>query len=139
MGRESSLRALTSWATAAALAGVAAYPAICVHSAVTRAQTRVNAVESQANRLGDADRWLDTPVSIRIARLGPLLSSWETVGGCGAGGTGGQGVGVKWIGHDTTGGLFKAQLMGSVLAFQGGYNVVSTAYISRDLDQGKKG
>ncbi len=138
MGRESSLTVLASWATAAALAGVAAYPAICVRLAATRAQTRVDAVESQANRLGDADRWLDTPVSIRIARLGPLLSSWETVGGCGAGGTGGQGVGVKWIGHDTTGGLFKAQLMGSVLAFPGGYNVVSTAYVSRDLDQGQK-
>jgi hypothetical protein len=131
-------RTVLTWGIAVALASVAVYPAVCRLRAAASAQKRVDSLEPQAMRLAEAGKWLDTPVSMRVARLGPLLSSWETIGGCGAGGTGGQGVGVKWIGHDTTGGLFKAQLMGSLYTFSNGYNIISTAYITRDLDQGQK-
>jgi hypothetical protein len=45
----------------------------------------------------------------RVARLGPLLASWETIGGCGAGSSVGTG-GIKWIGRNVSGGLFGAQI-----------------------------
>lgn len=44
-----------------------------------------------------------------IERKGPLLASWEAVGGCGAGAASSGGVGIKWIGRNVTGGLFNAQ------------------------------
>jgi hypothetical protein len=122
---------------ALALAGVATYPTVRNAVGVTKAAARVDAVEAKVDRLGDSDAWLDSAVSLRVQRLGPLLASWETVGGCGAGGTGGQGVGVKWIGHSTTGGLFNAQLMASFVTLPNGYNLISTAFITRDLDQGQ--
>jgi hypothetical protein len=107
-------------------------------AAARRAQARLERLQARAHSLDGGEIWLDPTVSSRVQRLGPLLASWETIGGCGAGGTGGQGVGVKWIGHDTTGGLFKAQFMGSMVTFPNGYNVISTAFITRDLDQGQK-
>jgi hypothetical protein len=42
-----------------------------------------------------------------------LLASWQTVGGCGASSATGAGVGVKWIGRGTSGGLFNVQTMSS--------------------------
>ena len=66
-------------------------------------------------------------------RLGPLLASWETIGGCGAGG-GTNGAGVRWIGRNTTGGLFQLISLnnyitipksGVTAAAQGGYNFIS--------------
>ena len=40
------------------------------------------------------------------------LTPWQCVGGCGAGGSGGIGVDVKWIGNGVTGGLIDAEAMG---------------------------
>ena len=45
----------------------------------------------------------------RVARLGPLLASWETIGGCGAGSSVGTG-GIKWIGRNVSGGLLGVQV-----------------------------
>src|SRR5260221_11957427 len=53
---------------------------------------------------------LDAALSARVSRLGSLLASWETVGGCGAGASTGTGAGVKWIGRNVTGGLFHVEL-----------------------------
>jgi hypothetical protein len=53
------------------------------------------------------------PLPARLDRLGPLLASWQTVGGCGASAATGAGVGVKWIGRNVTGGLFGVQTVGS--------------------------
>jgi hypothetical protein len=41
------------------------------------------------------------------------LTPWQCVGGCGAGGSGGTGAEVKWIGTGVSGGLIDAEVMGS--------------------------
>src|SRR2546421_12593908 len=53
-------------------------------------------------------------LSIRAMRLGGLLASWQTVGGCGAGGA--NGTGVKWIGRNTTGGMFQLMVLNNLIA-----------------------
>jgi hypothetical protein len=60
-----------------------------------------------------------------------LLASWETVGA--AGGTGGAGVGVKWIGRNTTGGLFQLITQANYTHLSNGYNFVLNTTITRDL------
>jgi hypothetical protein len=45
----------------------------------------------------------------RSQRLDGLLSSWQTVGGCGAGASTGSSTGIKWIGRGVSGGLFSLQ------------------------------
>jgi len=45
-------------------------------------------------------------VSLPLAERGPVLASWQAVGGCGSGATTGAGGGVKWIGPIVSGGLF---------------------------------
>jgi hypothetical protein len=80
-------------------------------------------------------------LSLRLARLGPLLASWETIGGCGAGG-GTAGTGIKWIGRQTTGGFFQVQTLNSFTtilptgptgAAMGGYNFISNNQITHDF------
>ena len=117
--------------------------AVCALSPViegvarSRLEQRVRALEaSRASAVELPDR-----VSLRVQRLGPLLSSWETIGGCGAGTSSGAGVGVKWIGRSTRGGLFNAQFMASYLSFgdgqnyASGYNLLLTAQVTRDLSE----
>jgi hypothetical protein len=41
------------------------------------------------------------------------LTPWQCVGGCGAGGSGGSGADVKWIGTGVSGGLIDAEVMSS--------------------------
>ncbi|MGA2506644.1 MAG: hypothetical protein ABSF80_04115 [Chitinispirillaceae bacterium] len=41
------------------------------------------------------------------------LTPWQCVGGCGAGGSGGTGAEVKWIGTGVSGGLVDAEVMGT--------------------------
>ena len=57
---------------------------------------------------------------------GPLLASWQTVGGCGAGAASGGGVGVKWIGRNVSGGLFNVQSQAS-------YTRVHSTYLEDQL------
>lgn len=85
---------------------------------------------------------LDAALSLRVQRLGPLLASWETVGGCGAGGAS-FGTGVKWIGHSTTGGLFQVVEQGNyvhlldqrgrAILHHPGDNYILTSQITRDV------
>ena len=42
-----------------------------------------------------------------------VLTPWQCVGGCGAGGSGGSGAEVKWIGTGVSGGLIDAEVIGS--------------------------
>jgi hypothetical protein len=125
-------------ALATLLAALAAYAPIAQRAASMRMAARLDRVEAGADRLADDSIAPESTVSLRVEHLGPLLASWETVGGCGAGGTGGGGVGVKWIGHNTTGGLFNAQVMSNYVTTPDGYNLTTFAQISRDLDQGQK-
>jgi hypothetical protein len=41
------------------------------------------------------------------------LTPWQCIGGCGAGGSGGTGAEVKWIGTGVSGGLIDAEVMGT--------------------------
>jgi hypothetical protein len=126
------------------LAGVlfttALAPVLATHLERRRAAARVEAVAARAARWGLA---LDPTLSLRVRALGPLLASWETVGGCGAGGGASVGTGVKWIGHSTTGGLLQVQQQGSYVHLTGnaltgsqspGYWYISTTQLARDLD-----
>jgi len=83
-------------------------------------------------------------LSLRVQGLGPLLASWETIGGCGAGGSGSGGATIKWIGRSTRGGLFQVMQTFGYLhlydvptspEFRGGYNLVSSTQITRDFSE----
>jgi hypothetical protein len=76
---------------------------------------------------------LDPAVSLRVQQLSPWLASWETIGGCGAGSTGGAGT-VKWIGRNTTGGLFQDITQANYIHFGDGYNLILTTQVSKDID-----
>jgi hypothetical protein len=119
---------------AAGALGVAAlYPALTERCARTHAEARLDALD--ASLRGSAiSAPLDPGTALRVTRLGPLLSSWETVGGCGAGSTGGTGV-VKWIGRNTTGGLFQSITQFNYIHFDNGYNLVATEQLSRDINE----
>jgi hypothetical protein len=92
-------------------------------------------LDTALRRPGAARVPFDAGTALRVARLGPLLSSWETVGGCGAGSTGGTGY-VKWIGRNTTGGLFQSISQLNYIHFNDGvgYNLVATEQITRDIN-----
>jgi hypothetical protein len=96
---------------------------------------RLEKVEARASTLAAKEAGCDTRISLRVQRLGPLLASWETVGGCGAGGTGGAGATVKWIGRNTSGGLFQWMTQGNYIHFADGYNFIVSSQITRDLGQ----
>ena len=131
------LRRCVSWGLAGILVGLLGYPPIEANLAARRAAARLATLESNPDRLTGDGEWTNASLSLRVQHLGPLLASWETIGGCGAGGTGGS-VGVKWIGHNTTGGLFHSQLMLDYLSYNNGYNLIALAQIYRDIDQKQK-
>lgn len=130
---------------AVAIVGTAAlYPTVERRWAAERTASRLTLIERNA---GDACVIAvddgNNRLSLRAQRLGPLLSSWETVGGCGAGGSG-SGAAIKWIGRNVHGGLFNViQTTGYLNLyndpksqdFHGGYNISSTTQISRDLSE----
>ncbi len=91
---------------ALALASAALFPTVSRHMARRDA---LRAVDDLAPGTAGADPAL----TLRIEHLGSLLSSWQTVGGCGAGASATGGGGVKWIGRGVTGGLFGVQLQSS--------------------------
>jgi len=135
--RTFELRQCVSWGMASVLVGLIGYPLIEARVGASQAAASLAKLEANPDRLTGDGEWMDSNLSLRVQRLGPLLASWETIGGCGAGGTGGS-VGVKWIGHNTTGGLFHSQLMLDYLSFPNGYNVTALAQIDRDIDQKQK-
>ena len=73
-------------------------------------------------------------VTPRIARLGPLLASWQTVGGCGAGASTGSASGVKWIGRGVRGGLFAVESQVNYVKMPYGYNFISSTLVSYDVN-----
>ncbi len=120
---------------AAGLLGVASlYPALEEYRARERAEARLEALDAALRGSKAPEAPLDPGTALRVTRLGPLLASWETVGGCGAGSTGGTGV-VKWIGRSTTGGLFQSISQFNYIHFSNGYNLVATEQISRDINE----
>jgi hypothetical protein len=112
---------------------LALVPAAARWRAARDASQRLDRFEADAALAGPRVA-LDPALLLRVARLGPLLSSWETVGGCGAGGTGGVGVGVKWIGRGTTGGIVQSISQSNYLQLTDGFNSITTEQITRDLN-----
>jgi hypothetical protein len=119
------------------LAAAALWPAVQARRAARDAGARVRALAAGRG----AATILDPALSLRVQRLGPWLASWETVGGCGAGGAT-VGSGVKWIGHNTTGGLFQTIMQGSFVylpsdpvthAPSPGYNYILSTQLTTDL------
>ena len=41
----------------------------------------------------------------------PQLMPWQSIGGCGAGGSGGGSSGIKWVGEGVSGGIIKLEVM----------------------------
>jgi hypothetical protein len=64
---------------------------------------------------------------------GPLLASWQSVAGCGAGPSVGTGGGVKWIGRNVRGGLFHLECQASYVKMPYGYNFVGSTLVGHDL------
>jgi hypothetical protein len=133
-------RAVPAVLLALALAGGALWPSLSTRLEARRQAARVAAMTKKTSGESLA-LCLDPALSVRLRTLSPLLASWETVGGCGAGGAGG--TGVKWIGHNTTGGLFQLNLMNNLIVIQrspipgqgnGGYNYIMNTQFSRDLN-----
>src|SRR5947207_1617943 len=114
-----------TWLVAGAFGALALYQPVTRHLAERRAAARLNALEAKLGSKTDAEAPIDPAIWLRVQRLGPLLASWETIGGCGAGSTGGAGV-VKWIGRSTTGGLFQSITQANYIHFNNGYNFVVT-------------
>lgn len=46
-----------------------------------------------------------------VSHLAPVLIPWQCVGGCGAGGSGGGSLGVKWVGEGVSGGLVEIEFL----------------------------
>jgi hypothetical protein len=63
-----------------------------------------------------------------------LLASWQTVGGCGAGSATGIG-GIKWIGHNVTGGVVHVQSQGNYTRLEGGYSFALQNQLTADLSE----
>lgn len=122
-----------TWVVAGLLLAVAAYPLVERHRAAQRhaeSARRIDVALSEGRSLRLSG---DAALSLRVSRLSGLLSSWETIGGCGAGSSTGAGGAVRWIGRSAHGGMFDQQVMASYLRLDDGYNLGLSAQFSRDL------
>lgn len=54
------------------------------------------------------------PAGAPDAAARTLLTPWQCIGGCGAGGGGGSAADIKWIGQGVSGGLIDAEAVGSL-------------------------
>jgi hypothetical protein len=162
--KRSMRRKYLAWIVAVILSGVALYPAVRMRQTNRSVSRRLQRLEAQLGQESDhlaplgpgrwpalgvlgpgrwpalgvlgPGRWppLDAALSLRVQQLGPLLASWETVGGCGAGSTGGAGS-VKWIGRSTTGGLFQDVTQFNYIHLDSGANYVLSTQVTRDLGE----
>jgi hypothetical protein len=122
--RRPSLARIPALLLAVTLAAVAAAPT------VQRASARLAVAERLAAL---APTGLDPVVAATAPTpSGPLLASWQTVGGCGAGSATGIG-GIKWIGRNVTGGLIHVQTQGNYTRLTGGYSFALQNQLSGDL------
>lgn len=124
--------AYASWLIATALTFVALYPYGSARWSAQSVASRVRRLDARLAREPDRVAALDPVVSLRVQKLGPLLASWEVVGGCGAGSSGGAGN-VKWIGRSTTGGLFQNVTQLNYIHLDTGPNFVLSTQFTRDL------
>ncbi|HEX3698391.1 MAG TPA: hypothetical protein VH374_23665 [Polyangia bacterium] len=144
--RQQSKIQTVRWAVAAVFvaAAVATYPTVARRLVAGDLSARLSGIEHHLGRTCDVavGDEATSALSIRTRRLGALLSSWQTIGGCGAGGSG-SGAAIKWIGRNVHGGLFNVTETTGYLHLNpspqdydaGGYNLSSTTQISHDLNE----
>jgi hypothetical protein len=103
------LPSLVACALAGLLAAPAARRAIDRHSV----QRRISAIGEWANGQGPMASATVAPFLAAVGSSSPALASWQTVGGCGAGGgsASAPGGGIKWIGRNVTGGAIDSQVL----------------------------
>jgi hypothetical protein len=101
---------------------------------IEAANARIGAGAGGGLACARAARELDVALAAAV-RAGATLASWASVGGCGAGASSGVGGGVKWIGRNTTGGLFHAQCQGSYVRQTDGYTYAVNSLVNRDLSE----
>ena len=119
---------------AGALCAAALYPFVSAQIAQRKNAQTLDRVQ-QKLAVQAPNRALAPAVSLRVRRLEGLLSSWETIGGCGAGTSTGAGGGIKWIGRSTSGGLFQLQSLGAYTHLSNGYILTLSNQVSRDLSE----
>jgi hypothetical protein len=130
MSKRSS-RQCVAWLIASALALVALFPSLRAWRERQELDARYARFHERLANIPDCK--LDPAISLRVQQLSPWLASWETIGGCGAGSTGGAGT-VKWIGRNTTGGWFQNITQANYIDFVDGYNLVFTSQFTKDID-----
>ncbi|MEA2696218.1 MAG: hypothetical protein QOI66_489, partial [Myxococcales bacterium] len=95
--------------SAVVLAGLLAVGAMVALTPALRQRAALRVLQSRLDRLAAhvVDYGQCAPGAVandvllpRVQRLAGLLSSWQTVGGCGAGGSGSGGATIKWIGRN---------------------------------------
>jgi hypothetical protein len=129
------MRAFGAWLVACVLAAAAGFPFLASQRAARENDARVARLKAASRQAGGLDGTLDLALSLRVSRLEGLLSSWETIGGCGAGSSNGAGGGIKWIGRSVTGGLFQLQTLATYTHLYDGYNLSFNTQVSRDLGE----
>lgn len=124
-----------AWLAAGFLCAAALYPFIVNQLAQRRNAKALEQVQRKFAARADSGCALAPAISLRERRLAGLLASWETIGGCGAGTSTGGGGGIKWIGRNTSGGLFQLISMAGYTHQKDGYILSLNTQISRDLSE----
>ena len=117
---------------------VAAGAVAVVHPAAERLRQEQRA----ASRLAALERGPDSfppacPVlapSIGAPGSVAQMAGWQSIGGCGAGASSSTGSGIRWIGRDVSGGLFRLECQMAYVEMPYGYNAITTAVLTRELD-----
>ncbi len=128
-------RAGGAWLVACVLFAGGSAPFFAAQRAAKRNSVRVARLEAALRQSDSRSLLRDSALSLRVSRLDGLLSSWETIGGCGAGSSTGSGGGIKWIGRSVTGGVFQLQTIGTYLHLKDGYNLTEYTQVTRDLGE----
>ncbi|HEY0713332.1 MAG TPA: hypothetical protein VGF45_11710 [Polyangia bacterium] len=126
---------------AVVFACAAAVPVVLKQQASTNLETRVTEVASLA-----ATSTCLAPIAVSAITIDTheALASWQTIGGCGAGGSGSGGSSIKWVGRNVSGGLFNViQTSGythlytdpNSQEFRSGFNFSSTTQVSSDITE----
>lgn len=129
------MRAAGAWLVACAMLAAASFPFLAAERAARQNDARVAGLQRSLREPSGSLGELDHALSLRVARLQGLLSSWETIGGCGAGTSTGAGGGIKWIGRSVSGGLFQLQSLATYTHLSDGYNLSFNTQVSRDLGE----
>jgi hypothetical protein len=117
------------------LGGAAGVAALDRARAGRETQARLDRLAGQGGAAGGGLRCSHPPGAEVIGGPVGLLASWRTVAGCGAGASSSTGGGVKWIGRNVSGGLFRVECQANYIDTPNGPSYVGTALVSADLGE----